>query len=610
MEQMQSTTADTDTKQPKDQVYTHRLILDFNYRTPSAYNSTDTQSLPSNIQVLHKNNLPQMKLRIHHPPLRKFHRRHTLSYFPTFTLNPSFEMRAHPRKYTLLSSSKKKHPFRTFFFLSTLLLTSLLLLFPASSPPRLLAKFSVSRPHPLSIHNLKGGQAYRIPPSWNRFHTPWFHPPRVHLLTPSQSNHRYLYSSNRIATSDGIGHSMGVINYDFNLALRLNLTYTHRVGEYSSLTVADKSAVERFFAWGDHEVPRTKLQKDGCAPQSGQWPNDTAADIYRCHVCERPLINGTLGIKHLVDIPPDLVSACRFRGSACDKSITQFVHKYNKPRTIFQTPKQTCSPPVTDSNFLLTKSLFYHKYWTRHGHLPWTGHSRSLHSPRPIRLMQHHLNVAMHVRRGDFLEPQIQAKRGITRDATFAKVFVSALSIVDQVGGPFVKMPITLHIYSEGKLKAKQVKSVHSIRMQDQTYYDSHGHPRDADWWKQLILKTPPNPRLTYPTRLHERLTVILHISEDTLRCLHEMISADIFIGSKSGLSNALVWSISRGISLIPNAGTIDNEIGRKGYVCCSVPFNNNTGAFLRVLFKQYWRAYVQANENSASRAIALFKGV
>lgn len=216
--------------------------------------------------------------------------------------------------------------------------------------------------------------------------------------------------------------------------------------------------------------------------------------------------------------------------------------------------------------------------------------------------MPSELNVAVHVRRGDFLDPATQEKRDITPDSTFAKVIVDALAIVDAVGGTFAEMPVTIHIYSEGKVKGSTL-SIHDVHTQDSKYYDSAGQPRDAEWWRDLILETSPHPKLAAAHNLKKRLRVVLHISEDTLLSLHEMVSSDIFVGSKSGLSNALVWSLSRGIALIPHAGTIDSEMGRKGYVCCSVAFDNGTGSFIRALFKRYWKAYVMANEDSALRS-------
>lgn len=465
------------------------------------------------------------------------------------------------------------------------------------------------QPSTIKVTGINGGKVFRVQPDWNRLHSPWFRPHSIKLLTPEESNYRYLYSSTRVATSDGIGHSMGVINRDFNFAIALNLTYTHRVGMYSSLTAKDIFAVENFFGWGDGEIPRTHLQKEGCVAKNHEWPGPS--QINECHICEQPLPNGALKIKYLVDIPTDLRSNCVYPDDPCQPMKLKFLSAHKQSHTIFQASRRTCSPPATDGNFLVTKSLFFHKYWSRHGRLPWNPvHSQSSNDPRPIRYKQEALNVALHIRRGDFLDPETQAKRTITKDETFAKVLVDALAIVDTVGGNFSTIPIVVHIYSEGKLTQNQVPSVHAIEMQENQYYDSNGTARDATWWTELILQTTPSKELPALLSLRERIKVVMHISEDTLLCLHEMVSADIFIGSKSGLSNALVWSLSRGVVLIPHASTINVEHGKKGEICCSVPFKNNNGFFDHTIFNLYWTAYARANEASLVHLDSLTNGV
>lgn len=453
-------------------------------------------------------------------------------------------------------------------------------------------------PSTIEDTGISGGKAFRVQANWNRLHSPWFRPQLIKLLTPEESNYRYLYSSTRVGTSDGIGHSMGVINRDFNFAISLNLTYTHRVGMYSSLTSKDRFAVENFFGWGNGEIPRTHLQKEGCVAKNNAWPGPS--QINECHICEAPLPSGALKIKHLVDIPTDLRSNCISPDDPCQPMKLKFLSAHGQSHTIFQASRRTCNPPATDGNFLVTKSLFFHKYWDRHGQLPWNPeHSQLSNNPRPIRYKQEELNVALHVRRGDFLDPETQAKRGITQDETFAKVLIDVLSVVDTVGGKFSTLPIVVHIYSEGKLTQNRVPSVHTIEMQDNQYYDSNGTTRDATWWTELILQTTTSKELPPLLSLRERIKVVMHISEDTLLSLHEMVSADIFVGSKSGLSNALVWSLSRGVVLIPHASTINVERGKKGEICCSIPFENNNGFFDHSLFNLYWTAYVRANEAS-----------
>lgn len=448
---------------------------------------------------------------------------------------------------------------------------------------------------------IHGGTIYQIPAGWNRFHSPWMKRPTVHFRNPIQSRHRYLYSVTRIGTSDGLGHSMGVINYELNIALQFNLTYTHRVGRYSSLTRKDPMAVEDFFGWGDNEVPRRLIQEQGCIPMNGTWPE--SKDIYSCHVCQAPKVNGSLAIKHLVHIPVELETMCRYIHSKCKQKTIHFLNSYSNSHTVFQLSQSKCGPPVTQSTMLDTKDFFYHKYWKKHGQLPWDQQAQhssinTLHR-RPIRLDTNELHIAVHVRRGDFLQKRNRGKRKITHDQTFATVISRIVTSIGKLGGVFSRLPVTIHIYSEGNLVRSKVLSTHSVDVQDKTYYDSHGTPRNESWWKDIILQKVVNESNSNRVNIIPNLDVRLHISEETILSLHEMISADVFVGSVSGMSSNLVWSLARGVVLIPHTGSIDNERGKRGSICCSIPFDNDSGYFSKRLFEAYWIAYSRANKRS-----------
>lgn len=449
-----------------------------------------------------------------------------------------------------------------------------------------------------------GGEPYHVPATWNRLHVPWFQPSFVRMLTPRESKYRYLYSPIRTAASDGIGHSMGVVNYEFNLALRFNLTYSHRVGTYSSLTDENKLAVEDFFGWGNDEILRTEIQSEGCLPEKGSWSSN---DSKACRVCHRPFLNGRMGIKHVVNIPEAMEYNCHCAEERCVVITGNYVVQHSESHTIFQTPRTSCEAPPTDGNYLKTKNLFFHKYWNRHGRLPWrTDVAKS--RLRPIRLVDSELNVAVHIRRGDFLDPKTKGGRVVTRDEVFANVVVNALAIVGEANGTLANMPVAVHIYSEGKLTSDRVTSIHAVKSQDKHYYDCNGVQRDSVWWTELITRTwqkVSNERFG-GRPFGRRLRVLLHISDDTLLSLHEMVSADIFVGSVSGLSNSLVWSLSRGIVLIPPYGAIRSERGKKGDICCSIPFHNDNGSFPHGLFRKYWAVFAKANEEAARHASTL----
>ncbi|KAI0565957.1 hypothetical protein FGB62_13g123 [Gracilaria domingensis] len=459
----------------------------------------------------------------------------------------------------------------------------------------------------LPLRQVDGGMAFRIPKTWNRLHSPWLKKSAPELKTPRQSRNRFLYGPSRTMSSDGIGHSMCSINLEYNLALNMNITYTHRIGYYSSLSRRDKLAVEEFFGWGVGEVPRTKIQTEGCSPVGGKWPAEN--NVHKCHVCGKPLENGSLNIERIVEVPTIFLDSNCPTQSECRKELHGFLKENSMSNTIFQLPKSSCSPQKTDANFLSTRNLFYNKYWNKHGRLPWKHivGRRSGYPKQVLPLNPRELNIAIHVRRGDFLKAN--SGRKVTKDKVFATVIARVLTIIGNVGGTLAAMPVAIHIYSEGQLKTKNVLSIHMVELQDKKYYDHNGEPRDESWWTSLISSTLREDQFS-STGWEKRFRVQFHISENTLLSLHTMNAADVFIGSHSGLSTHLVWSTSRGVSLVPHSGSVDNEIGKKGHLCCSIPFKNDDGYFSLSNFRRYWEAYVHANEESARYSLHTNNGM
>lgn len=451
----------------------------------------------------------------------------------------------------------------------------------------------------LILSEVNGGTIYKIPESCNRFQTPWMERPKVKLLNPKESNFRYLYSPVRRGSSDGIGHSMGVLNLDINLAIRFRLTYTHRVADYSSLTKNDKLAVENFFGWGDSEVPRTLIQKEGCISLNQSWPS--ATKLYDCFHCDAPRDNGALHIKYLVDIPSNLSSRCPLRATCVDDT-AEFLQRHPHPNTIFQVPQPICTAPSTDGSLIHTKNFFYNKYWNRHGMLVWSETKRK--PPLQVRYSQSELNIAMHVRRGDFLNPETGRMDDLIHDETFVVALQNVLVGFRQVGGPFSKLAIAVHVYSEGKLVKDRVPSTHDMDEQDKMYYDSKGLPRNTSWWEHLVFNEGHLKGREAAAMVKNRLRFIHHISEDTLLSAHEMIAADVFIGSKSAMSLHLVWSIAKGIVVVPRSGMFGTEMTRFGLLCCTVPFSQENGNFSLSLFRRYWDAYTRANEATVQRFV------
>lgn len=449
----------------------------------------------------------------------------------------------------------------------------------------------------LAMPEITGGHVYKLSANINRLHTPWFKPYVVYLPKASQSEHRYLYSPVRRGAGDGLGHAMATINLEVTLALILNLTYTHRVSDYSSLTRKSASAVEAFFGWGDGEMPRKFVQTNGCFPRkkSGKWPS--LFETLACQECGSPMVNGSLGIKHVVDLPREIAQYCLVLPD-CKERIERFFKIHPHSHTIFQLPSSMCGPAMVNSDFKYSKNFFFHKYWRRHGRLLWYSKAPKLGHLRQLRINPDHLHIALHVRRGDFLLPQSGRLHHITHDEVFAKILRQVLEVIHSDGGPFSKLPVMVHIYSEGMRNSFQGKSLHDTSAQDKNYYDGHGTKRNVKWWEHLLYNKSDTYGFQKVADAHwPKLQFQMHISEDTLISAHEMISADIFIGSFSGLSTHLVWSLARGITILPTFRTVYNtSIRETDSTCCTVLYSRN-GEISVPLLSQFWTAYAQAND-------------
>jgi len=314
----------------------------------------------------------------------------------------------------------------------------------------------------------------------------------------------------------------------------------------------------------------------------------------------------------LITIPYKLAHKCasNFNGREhCDVAVNNFLAANNESNTIFQLPTNVCEHPTSDSDMNDSKGLFFAHYWRRHsrrGSLFTRIPLPVVPSNRMLRLAENRLNIAVHIRRGDFLRSEVKAKRGIMKDEIYAAVIADAIAIISKVESPFQKAPVTIHIYSEGRIEEKTPYSSHATDIQNKQYFDATGAPRDSEWWTQLMHSMAWRAMEVGGSEQRIRdAKVEFHISDDTLTSLHEMAAADVFVGSRSGLSTQLVWSLSRGIAIIPMSSSIALELGKIGQVCCSVPFDHDTATFNHERFERYWEAYSQANGPSAKRAFS-----
>ncbi|PXF46915.1 hypothetical protein BWQ96_03253 [Gracilariopsis chorda] len=479
----------------------------------------------------------------------------------------------------------------------------------------------------------------QVPATSNRFDNPWYVHKRVRFPTLEESRYRVLYSPLRGVASDGLGHNSGVMNAEIGIALRLGLTYTHRVSLYGSLTRDNPNAVENFFGWGHGQIPREFIRESFCK-SSGNFSRA------KCQPCEGLKSNSSfheMKFHHLVEIPYNLTYGrmwCSRSGSPlhessnCMKQANDFVERHNQPYTIFQMPLDTCASNPVDSFFdPVTRAYLFNQYWDRHG-------SRSRYSTeddekkssvrftkegipllratvrrRPISYPEHALNIAIHARRGDFF---METRRSMVSTAAFGRTVRDFMTIVQKQGGVFSRMPVIVHLYSEGINVKGSKYGGHDVSGMAKSYKDSDGTDRDAGWVTKVIrgigLSEPEVQSSVNSTSASRKnaprlslfpggLKVQLHIATNTLQSLHEMIAADMFIGSASGMSMHVVATMSRGVHLVPSfLTTYSGE-------CCHSAFDpQNGGLHDPQSVAKFWKAFTFANEASATRAYYLYK--
>lgn len=469
-----------------------------------------------------------------------------------------------------------------------------------------------------------------VPPHLSRFDFPWYVPHRLQLPTLNSSNNRIFLSTIRERSGSGLGHRMATLNLEVTIAIKFKLTYTHRVSSYGYLSNPLNSsqinsltrpfhhagAVEQFFGWGVNEIPREAVQNIICPTQRYVADNN-------CPICDfertvskdklaRHSSKETLKVDRVIDIPVDLCSTNHLNPSKLrDSKLSTFLSKNNIPNSVFRFPTILC-----DRNAALRieshhqKSFFFHKYWDTHGFREgqsfgpskWENETfRSYKSrtttgmriqpvggrPTLSRMYENELNVAVHARRGDFFvvgRPMISM--------TVISTLIKAIDdmIIASEDSIFSGMKLTVSIYSQGqRINSTKVVHDHDISKMEKVFRDVDEQPLTKEDVLRIILQTSEN-------NFRNGVDVKLRTSDDTLLCLHEMISADIFVGSQSGLSENIVATLSRAaFLLLPNSSVIQSER--------HVKFHPQTGNIEKddvLKMKSLWTLFASKNRASA----------
>jgi hypothetical protein len=135
-------------------------------------------------------------------------------------------------------------------------------------------------------------------------------------------------------------------------------------------------------------------------------------------------------------------------------------------------------------------------------------------NPFPLCYQSEFLNIAVHIRRGDLL-PGRQFSDLSTRMLPDRWYIEIVKLIISQT-----KKPLSIHIFSEGKHGLYQSEKGESFSWAQ--YFAHSGHP------------------------------VIEHIDTPFLETFHHLLNADLFIGSKSGMTH-LAGMLGNSVKLVPS---------------------------------------------------------
>lgn len=476
-----------------------------------------------------------------------------------------------------------------------------------------------------------------LPEDADRFETPWRIPHRVKLLSVTEARHRILYSPLRTQAGEGLGYYIRTVSAEVGTAMRLGIAYSHRHSKYGSL---DAQAVDNLFNLSEGHIPRRTIRENVCsirlnikasspdANSSGSEIKGEESSEYD-NKCDRCGSNGfpakrpnLLGIERIVDLPRNLTydwsSQDEFGRSGRTK-IAKFLSqiKHRQPYTLFQMPMGDCERRIA-AQFVgpdITSYLF-HRYWDAHGgaiHLSRfqlaipsalnDSQNKYGRKGRPnLGFSTRELHIAIHARRGDFFKhnrPRVAVK-------TYAEVLEDVMEIVHDTGGPYSSMKAVVRVYSEGipllEHSSLSSMSVHNMSRRTSRFQDADGAEMGYDTVQGLLLGQEDEDRRR---RFPHGARVEMRVSKDTVRSVHEMVAADVFIGSESTLGSVVVQTLSRGaLILLPlRAGMRPKDTGQWRHGLRSY-FDADSGRLLeRRRVRRGWRTYVAYTQAGADGA-------
>lgn len=364
---------------------------------------------------------------------------------------------------------------------------------------------------------------------------------------------RAFASSIPIAVGDGLGHRFMMTNFELRVAHDLHVSYLHRASRYGSLTTNDPRAVDRMY--GLIALPETRISILRRACSEFAPARDPCSSRQRAIVCKqlRPRAKGGV-FDHLVRVPAT-ITECYLSSpvSKCADATSRFASAHPHPNTLFQMAPSRCSADYRLNDWEHSRKFLRDAYWGFHARygtalprfsatelLARVTSAQNWKKSRALSLDATKVQIAIHVRRGDFFN---YTSREIIPDHMYADVVCEVKKALDKA----VRAPVqvVVNVYSEGV--SKSMKDNHIIANMQQLYLDEHGNIKGDGHWKALIAE-----RMRLVNGSTTGMQVRMHIASDTIMALHDMIAADFFIGSRSGMSMAIIQLYGRGVLLLP----------------------------------------------------------
>ena len=292
----------------------------------------------------------------------------------------------------------------------------------------------------------------------------------------------------------GIGHSLGFINRGIKIATRHQLQFAYAKAQLRKSSNTDwrwrlRQGLRRLRGARAHETHNLGDDLNRMLDLASILPSRSAI--------EERIRQGELKV---IDLPPfemHIPSNAQIDDEVY-RPVDEFIQAHPEPNTVFRVSNNRFG----DYEYASTRGWFRELY----------DKARQA-DPIALSYQPEYFNIAVHIRRGDLL-PGRQFSDLATRmlpDSWY-------LAILDLIVRT-THRPLAIHIFSEGK---------HGV------YQSEKGEPFS---WTQYFA--------------HRGHSVTEHIDTPFLETFHHLLYADLFIGSKSGMSH-LAGMLGSAVKLVP----------------------------------------------------------